>query len=95
MAVGFDPEIYYFKEMNDYDKIFRKLRKRYTDEEIAEAFVFPGPTQTEAEKAAFNAFLKDYRAEIRRQRGFIENVRHWLFYRVYLRWKFKIQDILK
>ncbi len=48
-----------------YDQIFEELKQQYTLEEIAEAFVFPGPTdgpEREAIRSQFGEFRRKIRA---------------------------------
>jgi len=47
--------------MDDNDKIYNKLKEKYTDKEIAESFVFSGRSLTDEERKELSAAIKERR----------------------------------
>lgn len=43
----------------EIDKIYKKLRKKYTDEEIAKSYIFPGDPLTDDERKELSKTIKN------------------------------------
>lgn len=83
---------------DDYKiKLYNTATRQYeewTADEIAESIV-PAPPMTDEEKRAFGEFIRKHKREMRRKRTWWENIKHDLYYRHYLPWKYRLQDWLR
>ncbi len=71
------------------DKLYNDLKKKYTDEEIAESFVFPSnltPEEQARQNAEFSKYIKERRKQITWKQKLQTN---------YYCYKFRLQDWLK
>ncbi len=75
--------------MKKYEKIYKELRKKYTDEEIADSMLIP-QDMTEEELKESNEELKKFRFKLLRERTEEQRI-----YSELLRFKFLMEDYIQ
>lgn len=75
--------------MKKYEKIYKELKKKYTDEEIADSMLIPQDLSNEEQKIA-NEELKAFRFKLLRERTEEQRI-----YSDLLRFKFLMEDYIK